>query len=236
MRLPAEGFKTLLQALHNERRKPKMQGTAHQSGGIRTFGQIIAQPTIHKVGHALCRCGLPHVALLPAEPFYMFLKAHHAQGIIASFGKGLLTILRFHLHHHATVAPCCAAVAGTHAVHHNLLFVGGGRNNKTARTHAETIDATALRLGHKRIFGCRKIAATTIFVVILNLVDKLAGVLQTHAHGYAFGFDFDVGIVQIAVDIACAVARSQNHRSAKRALCVVLQVMSFHAHHFVTLY
>jgi len=82
-----------------------MQGTAHQSGGIRTFGQIIAQPTIHKVGHALCRCGLPHVALLPAEPFYMFLKAHHAQGIIASFGKGLLTILRFHLHHHATVEP-----------------------------------------------------------------------------------------------------------------------------------
>jgi len=74
----AELPKTLLKSFDNERRHPKMQRTADQSGCITAVGKIVTQSVIHKVGHTLSGCSLFHIALQPAVFLQFLLKTEHA--------------------------------------------------------------------------------------------------------------------------------------------------------------
>ena len=73
-----------------------------------------------------------------------------------------------------------------HAVNHQLLWSGGGRNDEAARAHAEAIYAPTIHLGNKAVLGGREILAPAVLVVILYLVDELGWMLQAHTYGDAF--------------------------------------------------
>ena len=186
-----------------------MEGRRDESRRIAAARQIVAESAVHEVGHSLCRGSLFSVALLPAVAFYLFLIVHDTQGIIT------FNVLWPHLNHHARVRPLTTAIAGTHAVDDNLFLVGSSRNNKAARTHAETIHATPVNLGNKAVFCCRKVFSTSLLRVILYLVYQHGRMFQTHANGYAFGLDFHLGICQITVHVASGMSRSQDNWSRK---------------------
>ena len=59
------------------------------------------------------------------------------------------------LDHHAAVAPCRGAAAGTHAVDHHLSGAAGRGHHESAGAHAETVDSAAFALGYVAVF-CRR--------------------------------------------------------------------------------
>ena len=186
-----------------------MQRTADQARRITALWQVITQAVVHKVGHALCRCSLLHVALLPALFFHNLLEIHHCQWVFLQILCGemgspcriktrntmvddkLGHILRMRLYHHTRIAPGSATIARTHSVYHQLLRTRCRWNHETARTHAETIHTTPIYLGNKAVLGSRKIFAPAVPVVILYLVDELGRMLQSHAHGDSLGLYLD---------------------------------------------
>ena len=72
-------LETFLQTLADERWQPEVQGTADEAWGIGTLGQIIRQTIVHEVGHALSRCRLLPVALLPGGTLELLLELHHRE-------------------------------------------------------------------------------------------------------------------------------------------------------------
>ena len=118
-------------------------------------------------------------------------------------------------HHHAAVGPPGSAVAWAHSVDHDLLLIGGCRDHETARAHAEGIDAESsafdLHLGGKGILCGRKIFASSLRVVVLDLVYQVLGMLESYSHGKALGLDVDCLAVQHAEGIPCCVADCKNH-------------------------
>ena len=209
MRILAEGLETFLQSLGYETWHPEMQRTADQAWCITALRQVVTQAVVHKVGHALCRCSLLHVTLLPALFLHNLLEIHHRQWVFLQILCGemgslcrirprntmvddeLGYILRMRLYHHSRITPGSATIARTHTVYHQLLRTRCRRDHETARTHAETIHATSIYLGNKAILGCRKIFAPAVLVMILYLVDKLGWMLQSHAHGDSLGLYLD---------------------------------------------
>ena len=79
MRILAEGLETFLQTLAHKRGHPEMERTADKARGITALGKVVAQTVVHKVGHALGRCRLLHIALLPALLLHDLLEMHHRE-------------------------------------------------------------------------------------------------------------------------------------------------------------
>lgn len=122
-------------------------------------------------------------------------------------------IFRPDFYHHAGVAPFGAAVAGTHAVYYNLMRTACGRNNKSSRTHTKTIDTTSFYLCHKAIFSGRQILSTSVFIMILYLVNQHGRVFQTYSYCNSFGFHLYTIVIQPPIHIPCGMSGSQNNRS-----------------------
>ena len=114
--LTTKDFEALLQTMGNERRHPEMERAADKSGSVAAVGEIVAQVTIDKVGHALSRSCLLSVALLPAVFFQPLLKVHHAErvhslrrisvAVVCRCGVATLypgDVLGMNLHDHAAV-------------------------------------------------------------------------------------------------------------------------------------
>ena len=181
-----------------------MQRTGNHSRGIAALRQIKAHLAIHEIHHTLGGSCLFPVALQPAGALQLFLIFHEPQGTVASH------ILGVHLHHHAAVAPCRAAIGGRHSVDDNLLRTGSCRNDKASGTHAEGIDTTAVHLRDEGIFGCRQIVATAVSAMVLYLVYQLTGMFQAHTDGQPLCLNLNAGLVQIAIDIASRMSSSKN--------------------------
>lgn len=227
----AELLEALLQTLAHVLRHPEVKGRGYESGGIAALGQVVAQTVVHEVCHALRRSGLLHVALLPARTLQFFLEVHHAQRIVLVAAH----VLGACLHDHARVGPLRATVAGAHAVNDELLLVGSSRNDEAAWTHAERVDAASVHLRHEAILGCRQILAASVARVILYLVNQLRRMLKAHTDGDALRLNLYLRLGEIAVDVACGVARGENDRSAEGLLGTRLQVYSLNAHRLVAL-
>ena len=147
----------------------------------------MAGTLLHEVGHSLGGSRLLVLALLPAGCLQLLLKHHHAQHFVAG------NVLGASLHHHSAVAPFCATVGRTHAIDNNLFRPCGGRDDKASRTHAETVNASAVDLRHHIVFRCGQISATSLRIVIHNLVDKVGGMLKPNTYGYSLGFHLYAG-------------------------------------------
>ena len=158
----AEFLEAFLQTFAHVLRHPEVKGRRYESGGIAALGQVVAQAVVHEVCHALRRSGLLHVALLPARTLQFFLEMHHAQRIVLVAAH----VLGACLYDHARVGPLRTAVAGAHAVDHELLLVGSRRNDETAGAHAERVDAASVHLRHEAVLGCRQILAASVARVI----------------------------------------------------------------------
>ena len=225
-----EGFEALLQTLGDEARHPKVEGRGDQSGGVARFGEFGREAVVDKIGHALGGRHLRAPTLHPRRALDALLQPHHAQGIRligeggVAFGQGIVLqgfghprgeavvkVFGTGFDHHARVGPATASVGGAHAVDHQLFGAGGGGNDKSTGAHAERIHTAPVHLLHKGVFGRREIVAAPFAVVILDLVDEVRRVLQTHAHGHGFLLDFDACGMEIAIDIAGGVAGGENH-------------------------
>ena len=181
-----------------------MKWAGNKTWSITASGKIVADLAIHKINHALGGSRLLHVALLPTCAFQLFLILHKAQGTLAR------NILRMHLHHHATIAPCRTAIGGRHSVDDNLLRTGSCRNDKASGTHAEGIDSAAVHLCDKGIFGSWQVMPTTILIVVLYLVDEFTRMFKAYTDSQPFSFNLNAGLVQIAIDIAGRMSSSKD--------------------------
>ncbi len=219
----SELAEALLQSAAHHIRHPEMQRTGYYSRRIRHFRQVVAQLGVYEVRHSLCRCRLLHVAVYPAVVFKSLLEVHHLQHVVAFY------IFGAHLNHHAAVRPLRASVARTHAVHHNLLLVGSGRNDEAARTHAEGINSSAVNLRHEAVLCRRQILASALLAVVLYLVYQLRRMLKSHTHRNALSLKLHSCGMKIAVDIACRMARGKDYRSAEGALRPTLLLHSLYA-------
>ena len=207
-----------------------MQGRSDETGVVARFRQLGREPIVDKIGHALRRCRLRAPTLHPSRAFDALLQPHHAQRVrfvgecSVAFGQRLVLQRLGHprseavvevfgtgFDHHARIRPTTAAVGGTHAVDHQLFGAGGGGHDEAARAHAEGIHAAPVHLLHEGIFGRGEVAAASLAVVILNLVDEMGRMLQTHAHGHPFLFDLHSRGVQIAINVAGGVSGGEHH-------------------------
>lgn len=98
-------------------------------------------------------------------------------------------------------------------VDHRLCGIGHGRNDETARTHAERVDAAAILLAHERVGGRRKVF-TTRLLVILNRVDQRLRMFDTHTHRKGLGLDTHTPAVEQFINIARRMARRQHNGGA----------------------
>ena len=165
--------KALLQPFHNRLRHPEMKRRRDESWCIRRSRQVVRQPAVHKIGHALRRSRLFHVALLPAHFFQLLLKSHYAKRLSSIAAN----IFRAKLHHHTAVAPLRTTIGGRHTVDNNLLVPRCCGYDKSTRTHAERIDSPTIDLSDHGIFSSGQIATTSARVVVLNPVNQFCRML-----------------------------------------------------------
>ena len=91
--------------------------------------------------------------------------------------------------------------------------------------------ASAIYLSNEAIFGSRQIFSSTTLIVILNLVDELGRMFQTHTYGDAFCLDIYLCRSEIAVYIAGTMTCCQDNRSAISFLSTRSQIHGFYAYH-----
>ena len=106
----------------------------------------------------------------------------------------------------AGVAPSGVAGGGAHTVDDDLLGAGGCGDDKAARTHTKTINASATTLRCETVLGCGEPRAAPLAAVVHDTVDHLAGVLEAYADGKPFGFELDALLTEHTIDVACAMA------------------------------
>ena len=116
------------------------------------------------------------------------------------------------------------------------MRTGGGRNDKSARTHTERIHTATVNLCDETVLGSRQILSPTVLIVILYAVYKCRRMLQTHPYGYALRLHLYACPVEIAVDIARGVTRGKNHRTSESELSACSQVYCLNPVHCVTAY
>ena len=167
--------------------------------------------SVYKVGHTLCRGSLLHIALLPAILFKLLLKSHNTEGIFILITRHLCTIIRMNFNNHTTVTPCCSTITWAHAIYNNLLFISSSWYNKTTRTHTETIYATSIYLGYKRVFCSRKIFSPTVFIMILYLIYEFTRMFKTHANCNAFSLNLYLRIIKIMIYVTSTMSCSKNY-------------------------
>ena len=64
-----------------------MERTRYQSRGIARLREVVAEPVVDEVGHALGRSRLPAVALHPCHTFESLLESHHGQIAVRGLGS-----------------------------------------------------------------------------------------------------------------------------------------------------
>ena len=231
MCLTPKNLKALLQTFRNHFRQPEMQRTGDQSRSIGGLGQIIAKFTTHEIRHPLGRSRLLHISLLPTKSLQILLKRHNLKFwayIITIFIFHIVQVLWSYFNHHTRITPGSSPTGRTHAVHHNLFLIGCRRNHKTSRAHTEGIHTSSVNLSHHRILCSRQIFAPTLFRVILNLINQMRGMFQSHTNSNSLGLDLNLCLSQIAIDITCRMTCSQNHRTT-------ILLISHAAHHLVAI-
>ena len=86
----------------------------------------------------------------------------------------------------------------------------GRRDHEAAGTHAEGKDAPPRRLAGQAVTG-RGQGRVARGVMVEHPVDQGLGMLDAHAHGKGLGLQEHAAPMQEVVDVACRMARGQNH-------------------------
>ena len=249
-----EKLETFAQAVSDKPREPEVQGRRNQSGAVRRGGQVEAQFLAGKVCHPLCGSRLPHVSLLPADLFQLFLETHHRQRVYCSFFRlclcyqgfglcfrrvgesfaclqlqvGMGEVFRAEFHHHPRVAPFRTPVAGAHSVHHYLVRTACRRHHESSGAHAEAVYAPSVYLLHEAVFRRGQVFSPSRLVVVLDLVDEHRRVFQPYSYSDAFRLDVYVVGIKPAVHVACRMSCGKDDGAAER-----LARIRFDARHFI---
>ena len=147
----------------------------------------------------------------------------------------IFDILGTQLHYHSTIGPLAASIARTHSVDNYLALACGCRDNKTSGTHAEGIYASLIDLGDKGIFGCGKILAPAVLVVILYAVDEFGRMLKSHAYRQTLCLDIYSTLGKITIDITGTMTCGKDDRTTKLPLLATLDTHSLDAHNGVAI-
>ena len=111
-------------------------------------------------------------------------------------------VFRTCFYHHTRVAPFGASVARTHTVDYQLVRTAGCRYDKSTGTHAEAVHSSSVYLLYETVFGGRKVFSSSVFIVILYLVNQHGRVFQSHTDGNSFGFQLHPMGIQPAIYIS----------------------------------
>ena len=209
--------------------QPEMEGRGDETGGIGRTRKIITEFAVDEIHHTLCRGGLLHIALLPTGQLQLLLISHHLKWVVS------LDILGTQFHHHSAIGPLTASVARTHSVDHYLALACGCRDDETSGTHAEGIDASLIDLGDEGIFGCGKILAPAVFVVILYAVDEFGRMLKSHAYRQTLCLDIHSTLGKITIDITRTVTCGKDDGTTKLPLLTALDAHCLDAHNGVAI-
>ena len=90
---------------------------------------------------------------LPRRLFEPLLEFQPRQ--LAPFGTQMFEIRKPDLRDQPRIGIGRRPAAGRHAVDHRLRGIGHGRDDESARAHAERVDPAAVFLAHERIGGRR---------------------------------------------------------------------------------
>ena len=146
-------------------------------------------------------------APLPRRLFEPLLEFQPRQ--LAPFGTQMFEIRKPDLRDQPRIGIGRRTAAGRHAVDHRLRGIGHGRDDESARAHAERVDPAAVFLVHERIGGRREVLAARL-AMVLDRVDQRLRMLDAHPHGKGLGLDAHAAAVEQFVNIARRMARSQH--------------------------
>ena len=197
-----------------------MQRRSNNAWRIRRLGQIRREMTLHKVEHTLGRCHLRASAIEPCLTLYLFLQCHDRQRALHHIALYYIIIMRFqlarlkckltrsdifrtYLDYHSRISPSRTSRRSRHSIYHYLLRTCRRWHYNATRTHTEAIYSSPICLSDKAVFGCRQILASTLSVMILNLVDELLWMLKSRTNSYTFCFNLDIFSKKHTIDIAC---------------------------------
>ena len=111
-------------------------------------------------------------------------------------------VFRTCFYHHTRVAPFGSAVARAHTVDYQLVRTAGCRYDKSTGAHAETVHSSSVYLLYETVFGGRKVFSSSVFIVILYLVNQHGRVLQSHTDGNSLGLQLHPMGIQPAIYIS----------------------------------
>lgn len=184
-----------------------MQGRGRHAGRIGARRQIGGRSIIDKIDQALGRSDRPAAALAKGSLFKGQLIVQTRQGPTrCQHGD----VRQLQLHDDGGIGEGGIAFGKGHAVDHQGIVPGGCRYDIASRTHAETVDTTALHLLDKTVGGRRQKFASRL-AMVLDPVDQPLGMLHAHAHGKGLGFQGNLLGQQHFINIPGTVPGGQDH-------------------------
>ena len=154
---------------------------------------------------------------------------HNGQWIVCIY------ILGTQLDNHTRIAPLGSTVGGAHTIDNDLLGSCCSGYYKTAGTHAKAINAPSVNLSDHAILCSRKVFAATLLTVILYLVYKYGGMLESYTDSNAFGLYLNIVTIKIAINVASTMTRRQNDRSTPTTLVTCHQIDGLYTNNGVAL-
>ena len=180
--LRIHGTDAFLQVLdHPERENsPQVRGNNTGTVGGKNVTEAGRFPALQEITDPLGRRDKVSAAGPESGFFNASLKNETSQGMVIS------EIFRTNAHQQGSVAVLPVTGMITHTVGHYSAGLGSSRDHFTARTHAEGINAPAVRGMADQFIGCRAEGRMTCEGTILGFVNKGAGVFDPYTHSKGF--------------------------------------------------
>ncbi len=177
--LRVHGTNAFLQILDHPGRQysPQISGNNTGTVGGENIPETGRFPALQEVADPLGR----RDKLTAACPESSFLDAP----LQDETGQGMVIpeIFRTNAYQQGRVAVLTVTGMITHTVGHYAAGLGSGRDDLAARTHAEGIDAPAIRGMADQFVGCGTEGRMTRKGTILGFIDKNAGMFDPNTHG-----------------------------------------------------
>ena len=177
----------------------------------RTTGQKILQP--------LRRGGIGSTPTAEGPPLQIPLQRNPRQGITRMPFVGL-QILGFEGHHQAAVGIALIAGVLAHAVGHHPPLLRGGPHHKTARTHAEAVNAAAIAGVMNKLVFRRAKPRMARHRSPAGLIDQGLRVLDPHTNRKRFALQLHPHLIEHGETVPGRMAGRQHEVTAGQLLTI----------------
>ncbi len=165
---------------------PEVQGRGDESGDVGGVGEFVGESSVDEIGEALRGCYHAVSTVDVGESFEFGLVVNSTEDAIVGEGANIFGL---DLDDYAAIGEGGATVGWRHAVYYLLAWSGHGRDDETARAHAEGVYSTAIDLCDEGV-GCGwEVLSTAVGAMVLNFVDEVLWVFDAYAHCPCLGFE-----------------------------------------------